>query len=241
MDTYQDLYCWWIFSHPAEEQYLHMFIFLPIPTGSPSIWACCVVQKGLPPTSMTDHQSPLSLLNSLCSAPQCLPEWWLAQEEVAWDGSSPVYGPQDHRGKDYLTPSFPSLRKKAHTHLWLISLPKQYSSAKTLDSFSGLVFFPKLSPCTPSGFSFAQRRYLLLHAQEQWQGQAVQRSPATEHAALWPPNRQSVTSPAKFSSKTSTDLYSLQLYKHGVNGSRALYLQHCTSLPFPCRCHFQKH
>lgn len=117
---------------------------MPIPTGSPSIWACCVVQKGLPPTSRTDHQPPLSLLNSLCSAPQCLPERWLAQEEVAWDGSSPVHGPQDHRGKDHLTLSFPSLRKKAHTHLRLISLPRQYSSAKTSDSFSGVFgFFSK--------------------------------------------------------------------------------------------------
>lgn len=114
---------------------------MPIPTGSPSIWACCVVQKGLPPTSRTDHQPPLSLLNSLCSAPQCLPERWLAQEEVAWDGSSPVHGPQDHRGKDHLTLSFPSLRKKAHTHLRLISLPRQYSSAKTSDSFSGVFGF----------------------------------------------------------------------------------------------------
>ena len=44
--------------------------------------------------------------------------------------------PQDHRAKDYPTPSFPSLRKKARTYLWLISLLKQYSSAETSDCFS---------------------------------------------------------------------------------------------------------
>lgn len=151
----------------------------------------------------------------------------------------------DHRTTEERTISHhlsPRWERK-HIHIYGLSPFRGSTAQLRLQTafLEYLVFFPKLSPCTPSGFSFAQRRYLLLHAQEQWQGQAVQRSPATEHAALWPPNGQSVTSPAKFSSKTSTDLYSLQLYKHGVNASRALYLQHCTSLPFPCRCHFQKH
>lgn len=121
-----------LFAHPSWESFYLGMLCLR------------VVQKGSPPTSRTDHQPPLSLLTGLCSASRCLPEWWLAQEEVAWDGSSPVHGPQDQRGKDHLTPSFPSLRKKAHTHLWLISLPKQYSSANTSDSFSGVFgFFSK--------------------------------------------------------------------------------------------------
>lgn len=124
--------------------------------------------------------------------------------------------PQDHWGKDYFTPSFPSPRKKAHTYPWLISLLKQLQLSWDLRLLfrSIWVFLPKLSPRTPPGLGFVQRRYLLLHAQEQWQGQAVQWSPA--HAALWPPHGHSVTSLAKFSHKTTSDFYSLQLYKHGV-------------------------
>ena len=40
-DTCQDMYCWWIFSHVAGEQYLHVFIFLSTSTGFPSGWVRC--------------------------------------------------------------------------------------------------------------------------------------------------------------------------------------------------------
>lgn len=108
------------------------------------------------------------------------------------------------------------------------------------DLWESLGLLPKLSPCTPPGLGFLQGRYLLLHAREQRQGQAVRWSPVAEHAAWWSPNRQSAITLAKFYSKTTRDLYSHQLHTHGVNGSRALYLQRCTSLSSPCHCYLQK-
>lgn len=53
-----------------------------------------------------------------------------------WPVMTPLHYtcPQDHWGKDSVTPSFPFLRKKAHTQLQLISLLKQCSSG----CFSGL-------------------------------------------------------------------------------------------------------
>lgn len=89
--------------------------------------------------SRTDHQPPPCLLNSFCSTSQYLPEWWLAQEEVACDCSSSTHA---HRITEertiYLIPSFLALRKKAHTCLWLISLLKQYLLDETSDCFSGV-------------------------------------------------------------------------------------------------------
>ena len=113
--------------------------FLFIPAGSPSTQACCiwVVWRGLPPTSRTDHQPLLSLLNSLRSASWCLPEWWLAREEVACHGSSPAHIPRGPLREGLSHTIFP-LSEKEHAHLWLISLLKEYSSAETSDCFSGV-------------------------------------------------------------------------------------------------------
>lgn len=100
-----DLHCWWTFSHPTGVQYLRTSIFLSVPTWESYYLGMLhlkVVWRELPPTSRTDNQPPLFLLNSLC-----LPEWYLAQVEVACDGSSPIHVLTGPLGKELSRTIFP--------------------------------------------------------------------------------------------------------------------------------------
>lgn len=134
---YQDLYCWLMFSHPAEVQHLHVFFFSVHP-----YWACC--SSGLYWEVIFDKQdrSPATPV----TPKQLLLSVSLSDRVVACSGRSGLWrlltNADTHRAgplrKDYLTPSFPSLRKKAHTQLWLISLLKQYGSDETSHCFSGV-------------------------------------------------------------------------------------------------------
>lgn len=109
--------CWSVI--PA---HVHLFVHPYWESFYPSMLRLRVVQRGLQAGQITSH-----------------PCWnWTASAQhlgVSQSGGLlskrwPVMAalqytvPQDHWGKDYLTASFPSLRKKAHTHLWLISLLK---------------------------------------------------------------------------------------------------------------------
>lgn len=117
------------FCRSAIPAHVHLFVH---PSGSTSSWPCCI--SGLHREDylhQAGNQPPVSLTNSA----QHL-HVFQSHGRKTWPVMAPLHYtcPQDHWGKDSLTPSFPSLRKKDHTHLQLISLLKQYSSG----CFSGV-------------------------------------------------------------------------------------------------------
>lgn len=220
-------------------QYLHMFVFLFIPTGSPSSWPCsisglhrevCLHQAG--------DQAPVSLLNSLCSASPCLPEWW--EEEVACNDSSPLHMPTGLLWKG-LSHTIFSLSEEESPYTSMAYLPSEVVQLRLL--FWG-VCGSYQNCCHTRHQDSALCRGGVCCCISKGNGKGRQCSDLLflTCCSVAPKQPAScILGKALFSSKTNRDLYSLQLYKHGVNGSRALYLHHWTSLSFPCCCHLKKH
>lgn len=217
-----------------------MFIFLFIPGGSASSWPCCI--SGLHREDylyQAGDQPPGSLTNSLCSASPCLPEWW--EEEVPCNDSSPLHMPTG------------PLRTGLYYHTIFSHSEDESPYTSTAYLPSGAVQLKLLfwSVCG----SYQNCPQICHQASALCRGgvycciaRAVARAGRAVISCCWaccsvtPKLTCSYTlGKVLFSSKTTRNSYSLQLYKHGVNGSRALFLQHRTSLSFPCHRHLKKH
>lgn len=196
-----------------------------------------VAQRGLPPPSRwpATCATPKQPLPGISMSPK-------SDGRKRWPVMTPLHYtcPQDHCGKGSLTPSFLFLRKRAHTPLQLLSLLKRYSSG----CFSGVsVVLSKTVPTCAIRTQLCAEEVSVAAC-----ARAMARAGSAAISCYWTccsvtPKQTGcyILGKVLFSSKTTRDLYSLQLYKHGVSGSRALYLQHWTSLSFPCHCHLKKH